>query len=53
LVMQIQENEPSETFATTYLAQANVFFKKVVAIREEQLKADGQDKVVVDKYYNA
>jgi len=53
LVMQIQQNEPTETFATTYLAQANVFFKKVVALREEQLKADGQDKVVVDKYYNA
>ena len=53
LVMQIQQNEPSETFATTYLAQANVFFKKVVALREQQLQVDGKDKEVVDKYYNA
>ncbi len=53
LVLQIQKNEPTETFATLYFAQANVFFKKVVKVREKQLGAEGADKLVVDQYYKA
>lgn len=55
LVLQIQQNEPIETFATTYLAQATTFFQKVVKLREQQVREAGVDveKLVVDQYYKA
>ncbi len=53
LVLQIQQQEPSEEFATTYLAEATSFFQQVVQVREAQLKSEGGDKLVVDQYYKA
>ena len=51
-VLQINNNEPSEAFAKSYFVEATEFVKLVIAKREADLK-DGEDKEVVDKYYNA
>jgi len=55
LVYQIQQNEPTEAFALTYLAQAEAFFAQVVATREAQVRAGAvdTDKLVVDQFYKA
>ncbi len=52
LVLQINENEPTEGFAKRYHLQAADFFKKVIQIREAQLKG-GDDKEVIGNYYKA
>jgi len=39
LVLQINQNEPSETFATDYLQQAELFLNQVKAKREEAVNA--------------
>jgi sulfite reductase (ferredoxin) len=39
LILQINKNEPTETFATTYLGQAEAFLNQVKAKREELVKA--------------
>jgi len=51
-VLQINKNEPSESFAKQFLEEATTFFKAVVAKREEQLK-DNDDKKVIGNYYKA
>lgn len=38
LVLQINQHEPSESFATGYLAQAEAFFKQAKAKREELIQ---------------
>ena len=55
LVYQIQGNEPKADFAAAYLAQAEAFFAKVVATREQQVRAGAVDaeKLVVDQFYKA
>lgn len=55
LVYQIQGNEPKAAFAERYLAQAEAFFAKVVATREQQVRAGTVDaeKLVVDQFYKA
>jgi len=55
LVFQIQHSEPTETFATIYLAQASVFLKKVVHTRNAQVRdiSVSSEKLVVDQYYKA
>ncbi len=53
LVLQMNKKEPTEEFAAYYKAESNDFLQKVNAIREEQLKASGQDKIVVDNFYKA
>ncbi len=55
LVLQINQNEPSETFATTYLDQANTFLEKVIEYRNKQVSIDvtQEDKVVVGNFYKA
>ncbi|MEM9917197.1 MAG: nitrite reductase [Bacteroidota bacterium] len=53
LVLQINQNEPSEAFARSYFAQAEAFFRKVLQTREQQLRDAGEDKQVIGKYYNA
>jgi len=50
--LQINQHEPSEAFAKSYLAEATDFIQKVIARRELELN-NGEDKAVVDKYYNA
>ena len=53
-VLQINKNEPSNTFAQDYFTQARDFMKQIIAIRTAQLgQSNGQDKVVVGNYYKA
>ncbi|MEM8907990.1 MAG: HEPN domain-containing protein, partial [Bacteroidota bacterium] len=52
LVYQINKEEPSETFALRYAAQAKRFVDKVIALREQQLGGD-DDKTIIDSYYKA
>lgn len=52
LVLQINQNEPSDAFAQNYLKQAIDFVKKVIALREKQLNGD-DDKEIIDEYYKA
>lgn len=49
LVLQINKNEPSEAFASAYLAQADAFFGQVQALRNNEA---GQ-KLVVNEFYKA
>lgn len=51
LVLQINQNKPSEAFANRYHEQAQSFFKKVITEREKQL--GGDDKEVISSYYTA
>ncbi|MEM6318449.1 MAG: HEPN domain-containing protein [Bacteroidota bacterium] len=55
LVYQIQGNEPKSDFAANYLAQADAFFNKVVATRQQQVLvgAVDEEKLVVDQFYKA
>ncbi len=53
LTLQIKKNEPSEDFAKQYLAQANAFMDKVLAIRAMQLIQNGKDKTVIGNHYKA
>ncbi|MEL6843743.1 MAG: HEPN domain-containing protein, partial [Bacteroidota bacterium] len=52
MCLQINKNEPEQTFANTYLAEAKAFVSRVIAHREAEISG-GPDKQVVDKYYNA
>ena len=52
LVLQINQNEPSDTFAQNYLNQATEFIDRVIALREKQLNG-GDDKEIIDEYYKA
>ncbi|MGB0524330.1 MAG: nitrite reductase [Flammeovirgaceae bacterium] len=53
LVLQINQNEPSESFAKTFLTQAVKFVQQVQAHRENQLLENTADKLVIDNYYKA
>ena len=55
LVLRINQNEPTEIFATRYLKDAVDFFNQVVAFRQKQLTQDATlvDKKVVDRHYKA
>lgn len=52
-VLEMKEKPPTPEFATAYLKKSGSFGKRVIAVREEQLRAAGQDKLVVDNYYKA
>ena len=52
LVLQINQNEPSDSFAQKYLDHASDFIKRVVVLREKQLNG-GDDKTIIDEYYRA
>lgn len=53
-VLQINQYEPEENFATDYVAQAETFVRSVIAQREVQLEeSNGVDKKVVGDYYRA
>lgn len=52
LVLQINQNEPSELFAKKYNEEAQVFFQQVLKIRKQQLSDTG-DKEVISNYYKA
>ena len=52
-VLRMKREVPTETFARTYLADAQAFFAAVVTEREGQLRATEADKLVVQNYYNA
>lgn len=52
-VLEMKEQEPTPEFAAAYLKKAYSFRKRVIAVREGQLKEAGQDKLVVDNYYKA
>jgi len=52
-VLAINKNEPSETFAQTYVRAAGQFLKEVLQIREKQLADAGEDRLVVENYYKA
>ncbi|MEL6941325.1 MAG: nitrite reductase, partial [Bacteroidota bacterium] len=53
-VLQINKNEPSEAFASQYIADAAIFIYKVIAKRTAQLESsNGMDKEVVADYYKA
>ncbi len=52
-VLEMKEQAPTPEFAATYLKKAQSFRKRVIAVREAQLKEAGQDKLVVDNYYKA
>ncbi len=53
-VLQIKRNEPSQTFAETYLEEAADFVRLVVEARAKQLvSTGGVDKLVVGSYYKA
>lgn len=54
LVLQINQYEPEENFATDYFAQAESFVRSVINIREAKLvESNGIDKKVVGDYYRA
>lgn len=54
VVLQINQNPPSEAFARDYSEQAKTFLDKVFSIREAQLQvAGGVDKLVIGHYYKA
>jgi len=50
LVLSMQEEEPSQSFATQYISQFQSFLQKVAAHRSADLQGD---KVVVDSAYKA
>lgn len=53
-VLQINQYEPEENFASDYVAQAEAFVRSVIAQREIQLEeSNGIDKKVVGDYYRA
>ncbi len=45
-VLQSNQHEPEQDFATRYVAQADAFLKKIISLREAQLV----DKVVLENY---
>lgn len=53
-VLQINQNPPTEAFASHYIQEASRFLNRVFEIRETQLQvAGGVDKLVVGHYYKA
>lgn len=48
LVLQINQHEPSEAFATAYFNQAKSFFQQINELREKE-----NDKLVVNEFYKA
>jgi len=53
-VLQINQNPPTEAFATHYIQEASRFLNRVFEVRETQLQvAGGVDKLVVGHYYKA
>ncbi|NRA49833.1 MAG: HEPN domain-containing protein, partial [Phaeodactylibacter sp.] len=52
-VLEMKTQEPTAEFAAAYLKNAKLFRKHVIAVREQQLKEAGGDKLVVDNYYKA
>lgn len=53
-VLQINQNPPTEAFASHYIQEASRFLNQVFKVREAQLQvAGGVDKLVVGHYYKA
>ena len=55
MTLQINQNEPSESFAKSYFAEAASFFRKVKVVREQQVESHVvlEDKEVVTNFYKA
>ena len=55
IVLQINQNQPEESFATTYYQQAKSFMDQVIKIRSRQVEADNslEEKLVIGNYYKA
>ena len=53
IVLQINKNEASETFAKSYLEEAETIVKQVLEVRKTQLGDDDEDKKIIDTYYKA
>ncbi|WP_306416937.1 HEPN domain-containing protein [Fulvivirga maritima] len=49
-VLKINDNEPTEAFAKSYLKQADEFFSIVIAIRKSQIENGNLDKEVLNPY---
>ncbi len=52
LVLQINQNEPSEFFAKEYLSQATEFLRKVIALRKSE-QVTLEEDLVVSSHYKA
>ncbi len=52
-VLAINKNEPTETFAEAYHAQAEEFLHSVKTYRQLQLNSNQDEKLVVNNYYKA
>lgn len=53
-VLRINQNEPSEEFASTYYTDAEAFLERVRVFRQLQLKQQGgEEKLVVTDFYKA
>jgi sulfite reductase (ferredoxin) len=53
-VLRINQQEPSQAFATLYCEDAHQFIQKVIDIRKIQLlETNGMDKEVIADYYKA
>lgn len=52
LVLQINKNEPSESFAKSYFQQAEGFVQSIIEWRKQQLLGD-VEKMVIREYYKA
>ncbi|MGI9545203.1 MAG: nitrite reductase [Cyclobacteriaceae bacterium] len=53
IVLQLNSHKPTVDFANSYLLQAELFFEKVTAYREEQLNLLDEEKLVVSNHYKA
>ncbi|MEM9339202.1 MAG: hypothetical protein AAGA66_10775 [Bacteroidota bacterium] len=53
LVLQINQNEPTEQFARAYVNEAREFLRKVVAFRKSEQLSLEEDKLVVSSHYKA
>ena len=52
LVLQINENQPSQEFALRYLNKAQEFLEKIFQEREKQLQ-NSEGKLVIENFYKA
>ncbi|WP_420387951.1 nitrite reductase [Roseivirga sp.] len=52
-VLKMQQQEPEEDFAFSYVKEAAAFLKAVRRFRGAQLAAQGEDKLVISDFYKA
>ncbi len=53
MVFQMKKGEPTQTFATDYLALASRFVDEVIRERAGHIEEEGAEKLVVGSYYKA